>query len=65
MDWFGFLKKLEERQEERRKELKEKTRGFVSTWKSLRLYEKIMIIGIIAVGILMVIKGCAILYVLL
>ena len=39
--------------------------GFVNTWKSLKLYEKILVVGIITVGIGMVIKGCAMLYVLL
>jgi len=58
MDWFGLLKKLEERQAERRKELKGKTKALRDTWKSLKLYEKIMIIGMLVMGTGLVIKGC-------
>ena len=58
MDWLNFLKKMEERQEERKKELKEKTKGFTDTWESLKLYEKIMVIGLLIVGAGLMVKGC-------
>lgn len=58
MDWRRLIEKLEKKQEDRKKELKEKTEAFKNTWKNLKTYEKILVVGLIVVGIGMVIKGC-------
>lgn len=57
MDWRRLIEKLEKKQEDRKKELKEKTEAF-KNWKNLKTYEKILVVGLIVVGIGMVIKGC-------
>lgn len=40
------------------KKCEKKTDAFKNTWKSLKFFEKALIIGFIITGIGMIIKGC-------